>query len=63
MPPGNNPVAVMKTNVNLGCVNPLAATAALGGLLSGLDIAIVTGAGPFVTAASRRPAPGAASPA
>jgi len=53
----------MKTNVNLGCVNPLAAPAALGGLLFGFDIAIVTGAGPFVTAASRRPAPGAASPA
>ena len=38
----------MKTNVNLGYVTFLAATAALGGLLFGFDIAIITGAGPFL---------------
>src|SRR5690349_17695706 len=38
----------MKTNINLRYVMLLAATAALGGLLFGFDIAIITGAGPFL---------------
>lgn len=39
----------MKTNINIRYVVFLAATAALGGLLFGFDIAIITGAGPFLT--------------
>ncbi|MBV8553349.1 MAG: sugar porter family MFS transporter [Acidobacteriaceae bacterium] len=39
----------MKTNINFYYVILLAATAALGGLLFGFDIAIITGAGPFLT--------------
>ena len=39
----------MKTNINVRYVIFLAATAALGGLLFGFDIAIITGAGPFLT--------------
>ena len=39
----------MKTTINLSYVIFLAATAALGGLLFGFDIAIITGAGPFLT--------------
>ena len=39
----------MKTNINIRYVIFLAATAALGGLLFGFDIAIITGAGPFLT--------------
>ena len=39
----------MKGRVNLGYLIFLAATAALGGLLFGFDIAIITGAGPFLT--------------
>src|SRR6185437_6263586 len=39
----------MKTNINISYVIFLAATAALGGLLFGFDIAIITGAGPFLT--------------
>jgi SP family arabinose:H+ symporter-like MFS transporter len=39
----------MKTNVNVRYVLFLAATAALGGVLFGFDIAIITGAGPFLT--------------
>jgi sugar porter (SP) family MFS transporter len=39
----------MKTNVNVSYVIFLGATAALGGLLFGFDIAIITGAGPFLT--------------
>jgi len=39
----------MKSSVNLRYVIFLAATAALGGLLFGFDIAIITGAGPFLT--------------
>jgi SP family arabinose:H+ symporter-like MFS transporter len=39
----------MRRNVNLRYVIFLAATAALGGLLFGFDIAIITGAGPFLT--------------
>jgi len=35
--------------INLGYLTFLAATAALGGLLFGFDIAIITGAGPFLT--------------
>lgn len=35
--------------INLGYVLFLACTAALGGLLFGFDIAIITGAGPFIT--------------
>jgi MFS transporter, SP family, arabinose:H+ symporter len=38
----------MSTTVNLRYVVRLAATAALGGLLFGFDIAIITGAGPFL---------------
>ncbi|MDE3200793.1 MAG: arabinose-proton symporter, partial [Acidobacteriota bacterium] len=40
----------MKTSnsINLGYVLFLASTAALGGLLFGFDIAIITGAGPFI---------------
>ena len=37
-----------KQSVNLGYVLFLACTAALGGLLFGFDIAIITGAGPFI---------------
>jgi MFS transporter, SP family, arabinose:H+ symporter len=39
----------MKAKINLGYVVFLASTAALGGLLFGFDIAIITGAGPFLT--------------
>ncbi len=39
----------MKTNINISYVIFLAITAALGGLLFGFDIAIITGAGPFLT--------------
>lgn len=39
----------MKSNINFCYVILLAATAALGGLLFGFDIAIITGAGPFLT--------------
>jgi sugar porter (SP) family MFS transporter len=39
----------VKGRVNLGYLIFLAATAALGGLLFGFDIAIITGAGPFLT--------------
>lgn len=39
----------MKSRINLRYVIFLAATAALGGLLFGFDIAIITGAGPFLT--------------
>ena len=39
----------MNTNINVRYVIFLAATAALGGLLFGFDIAIITGAGPFLT--------------
>ncbi|HEY7305041.1 MAG TPA: sugar porter family MFS transporter [Bryobacteraceae bacterium] len=39
----------MKTSINIRYVIFLAATAALGGLLFGFDIAIITGAGPFLT--------------
>jgi SP family arabinose:H+ symporter-like MFS transporter len=39
----------MTTRINLSYVTFLAATAALGGLLFGFDIAIITGAGPFIT--------------
>ena len=38
----------MDENVNLRYVIFVAATAALGGLLFGFDIAIITGAGPFL---------------
>ena len=38
----------MTTKINLSYVTFLAATAALGGLLFGFDIAIITGAGPFL---------------
>jgi SP family arabinose:H+ symporter-like MFS transporter len=38
----------VKAKINLGYVIFLAATAALGGLLFGFDIAIITGAGPFL---------------
>ena len=38
----------MKANIHLRYVIFLAATAALGGLLFGFDIAIITGAGPFL---------------
>jgi MFS transporter, SP family, arabinose:H+ symporter len=38
----------MKPNIDLRYVLLLAATAALGGLLFGFDIAIITGAGPFL---------------
>lgn len=38
----------MKANIDLRYVIFLAATAALGGLLFGFDIAIITGAGPFL---------------
>jgi MFS transporter, SP family, arabinose:H+ symporter len=38
----------MKPNINVRYVLFLAATAALGGLLFGFDIAIITGAGPFL---------------
>jgi MFS transporter, SP family, arabinose:H+ symporter len=39
----------MKAKINVRYVIFLAATAALGGLLFGFDIAIITGAGPFLT--------------
>ena len=39
----------MNSKINLPYVLFLAATAALGGLLFGFDIAIITGAGPFLT--------------
>lgn len=39
----------MSSEYNLRYVIVLAATAALGGLLFGFDIAIITGAGPFIT--------------
>ena len=39
----------MSTKINFSYVIILAATAALGGLLFGFDIAIITGAGPFMT--------------
>ena len=39
----------MKRTINLRYLLFLAATAALGGLLFGFDIAIITGAGPFLT--------------
>lgn len=39
----------MKTNINTSYVIFLGVTAALGGLLFGFDIAIITGAGPFLT--------------
>ena len=39
----------MTTKINLSYVTFLAAAAALGGLLFGFDIAIITGAGPFLT--------------
>ncbi len=39
----------MTAKINLSYVIFLAATAALGGLLFGFDIAIITGAGPFIT--------------
>lgn len=39
----------MRVTINLRYVLLLAATAALGGLLFGFDIAIITGAGPFLT--------------
>jgi SP family arabinose:H+ symporter-like MFS transporter len=39
----------MKSNINVRYVIFLAATAAIGGLLFGFDIAIITGAGPFLT--------------
>ena len=39
---------VVKAKINLGYLIFLAATAALGGLLFGFDIAIITGAGPFL---------------
>ena len=35
--------------INLRYIAFLACTAALGGLLFGFDIAIITGAGPFIT--------------
>lgn len=41
--------SIMKGKINLGYLFFLAATAALGGLLFGFDIAIITGAGPFLT--------------
>ncbi len=40
---------MMQGKINLGYLLFLAATAALGGLLFGFDIAIITGAGPFLT--------------
>lgn len=39
----------MKQSINMRYVVFLACTAALGGLLFGFDIAIITGAGPFIT--------------
>lgn len=39
----------MTASINIRYVSFLAATAALGGLLFGFDIAIITGAGPFIT--------------
>lgn len=39
----------LQGKINLGYLIFLAATAALGGLLFGFDIAIITGAGPFLT--------------
>lgn len=43
------PETILKTQINLGYVLLLALTAALGGLLFGFDIAIIAGAGPFLT--------------
>jgi SP family arabinose:H+ symporter-like MFS transporter len=40
---------IVTTKINVAYVTFLAATAALGGLLFGFDIAIITGAGPFIT--------------
>ena len=40
---------ILNAKINLPYVIFLAATAALGGLLFGFDIAIITGAGPFIT--------------
>jgi len=40
---------VVNGKINLRYLIFLAATAALGGLLFGFDIAIITGAGPFLT--------------
>jgi len=42
-------IPVTHTKINLRYVIFLATTAALGGLLFGFDIAIITGAGPFLT--------------
>ncbi len=39
----------MTESINMRYVSFLAATAALGGMLFGFDIAIITGAGPFIT--------------
>lgn len=39
----------MDESINLRYVVFLACTAAMGGLLFGFDIAIITGAGPFIT--------------
>ena len=39
----------MTTKIYLAYVTLLVGTAALGGLLFGFDIAIITGAGPFLT--------------
>jgi len=39
----------LTASINIRYVSFLAATAALGGLLFGFDIAIITGAGPFIT--------------
>lgn len=39
----------MKTNIDTSYIIFLGVTAALGGLLFGFDIAIITGAGPFLT--------------
>src|ERR1019366_3855672 len=42
-------VTLLTQKINVSYVVFLAATAALGGLLFGFDIAIITGAGPFLT--------------
>ena len=42
-------ISCMNSKLNLQYVIFLAATAALGGLLFGFDVAIITGAGPFLT--------------
>ncbi|HXS13210.1 MAG TPA: hypothetical protein VN734_10935 [Acidobacteriaceae bacterium] len=41
----------MTESINMRYLSFLASTAALGGLLFGFDIAIITGAGPFITRA------------